>query len=114
MYGSTIKTFSAAPISNRQIRRNARAAIDTGLRSYITLLTVLAQKGGEVVVTKGTIDQVNATLPSLSYEVKPVDEKGNEFIIRMLEGSGPEGADHARDVLPVTDGVPGPTAPRSE
>jgi hypothetical protein len=91
MYGSTIKTFSQAPISNRQLRRNAQQAIDTGLKAYVTLLTVLAQKGGEVVVTKGIIDQINSNLPTLGYEVKP-NEGGTEFVIRMLEGQGvPDG-----------------------
>lgn len=72
-------------VSNREIRRRATEAISVGTTALHLLLTVLAQKGGEIVVTQGTIDQCASKLNELDFEIVDGEKRG-EFIIRMLEG----------------------------
>src|ERR1700680_1939422 len=86
-----------------KLRRRARYSIAQGAQQYVLLMAILAQHGGEVVVTKGTIEQVGANLPNLGYTmVKGAAE--NEFIVRLLEGQ-PE---HQVPALVYTDeGVEG-------
>lgn len=76
---------SLKKVSNREIRRRATEAISVGTTALHLLLTVLAQKGGEVVVTQGTIDQCASKLNELDFEIVDGEKRG-EFIIRMLEG----------------------------
>jgi hypothetical protein len=71
-------------ISNRQARRNAQIAIEYGMKSGLILLAVLAQHGGDVTVTQGTIDQVTSRLDTLRWEIVPGKVK-NEFTVRMIE-----------------------------
>lgn len=69
----------------RQLRRTAT----NGKQAYATLLAVLAQKGGEVVITQGTLDQVSQNYERLAWVV----EKGktpNEFIVKLIEAQAPE------------------------
>jgi hypothetical protein len=74
----------------RRIRRNmtllkragyAEAVAKT--KALVHLFAVLAQSGGEVTLTKGTIDQVVADMTKLSYSLDkaPID---GEFIMRLV------------------------------
>jgi len=79
-------------VSNRELRRRATQVVlehealqAQGAKTFAILLTVLAQKGGEVTVTKGTIDQVGANLARLSYQIVTSEVPG-EHIIRLVEG----------------------------
>lgn len=83
MYGAAIP--SSIRISNRERRRRADAAIEQGTRAFLTCLAVLAQKGGEVVVTQGTLDQVTRDLTTLDFVVVP-GETPAEFIVRIVNG----------------------------
>jgi hypothetical protein len=56
------------------------------LKNFQMLMTVLAQKGGEVTVTKGTIAQVMGKLQFLDFAVIKGATDG-ELIIRMLDRS---------------------------
>lgn len=95
-------------ISNRERMRRAAASIQAGLRAEQILLAVLAQKGGEVVVTQGTINQVGMKLASLGYEIVP-NAEGTEFTVRMLEGDVPDSPVHATNLDPVSVIVDDPT-----
>ncbi len=71
------------------LRRQARYSIQQGGQVYATLLAVLAQSGGDIVVTKGTLDQVGANMAGLGFTVvQGVTE--TEFIVRLVEGKQPE------------------------
>lgn len=59
-----------------------------GRSAFITLLAVLAQKSGEVVITQGTVDQVNENFARLSFEVQPKKDT-NEFIVKLVEMEAP-------------------------
>lgn len=74
-------------ISNRERRRRAEEAIAVGTRSFLVTLALLAQKGGEMIVTQGTLDQVTAKLQELDYEVVPNPATQGEFIVRLLESA---------------------------
>lgn len=93
MNNASIHT-NAKRISNRERMRRAAASIQAGLRAEQILLAVLAQKGGEVVVTKGTVNQVGMKWASLGYEVVP-NAEGTEFTVRMLEGESDKGIEEA-------------------
>jgi len=56
----------------------------------MALLAVLAQNGGEVTVTAGTITQVEREFRQLSYEFISAPVKG-EFIVRLLTGETADG-----------------------
>lgn len=100
MYGANIRT-NAKRISNRERMRRAQSALVAGSRAQMILLSILAQKGGEVVVTAGTINQVGSKLNELGYEVVP-NASGSEFTVRMLEGSVSPSAVHATNLDPVS------------
>lgn len=74
----------AGRVSNREMRRRAASAIIYGRQAYSTLLAVLAQSGGEVKVTQGTLDQVDKNYDALGFVVVHTDKAG-EFIVRMTE-----------------------------
>jgi hypothetical protein len=74
--------------------RAAKGSRKDALKYFSLLMTVLAQKGGEIVVTKGTIEQVEKSLPRLSFEIVKNGEAG-EFTLRMVEAPEPAGDDLA-------------------
>lgn len=73
-------------VSNRSLRRRAMFSIRKGAEVFQAFMAVLAQKGGEVVVTKGTLDQVSENLSTLGYTITP-NETHTEFTFRMTEGT---------------------------
>jgi hypothetical protein len=75
---------------NNELRRQLRRIATSGQQAYATLLAVLAQKGGEVTVTKGTIDQVTENYKRLGFVVENSKEHDNEFIVRLTEAPDPE------------------------
>src|SRR5258707_603370 len=90
---ASLKTLTA----ERTIRKSAEV--------FAIFLAVLAQSGGEVTVTKGTLEQVGQNLVRLGYTVVPGKDE-NEFVVRMLEGeSGPDVAT-VPETPTVTDEVP--------
>jgi hypothetical protein len=100
-------------VSNRELMRRAEYSIREGGKQYALLLAVLAQSGGEVTVTQGTIDQVGMNLPNLGYVV--VGGKAEkEFIVRLTEGheDAPESPTSHEEAPEVLDEEVGPeTAP---
>ena len=121
MYGAgrIFRSTTSGKVGNREMRRRAVRSMQEGSKIYALLLAVLAQKGGEIVVTQGTIDQVGANLANLGYRIDPIlkdnDLDGNpqpptDFIIRLTEGTDsleqseqPVGVESVRDPL---DGRP--------
>ena len=82
MYNKSIPT-SYPKVSNRQIRREALKAITRAEEAVKLLVAVLAQQGGEVTITTGTLDQVRS---DMDFKVEP-GEKPNELkIIALTSG----------------------------
>lgn len=94
MYGASIP--SSVRISNRERRCRANAAIEQGTRAFLTCLAVLAQKGGEVIVTSATLQQVTSKLDQLDFTVVPNGDTAGEFIVRIIEGDAKDA-----DAIPV-------------
>jgi hypothetical protein len=84
MYGTNIRTLSARPLSNREIRRRAHGAIEEGTRAFFTCLAVLAQKGGEVIVTQETLNQVSRNLKHMDFTVEPNKDVPGEFVVKIV------------------------------
>lgn len=79
--------------SQRQRARENASAIATVERAermlYETNLlfcAVLAQKGGSVVVTQGTLDQCLRNLGNLGFSMKASEEQQGEYTITLLTG----------------------------
>jgi hypothetical protein len=88
MYGANIPTsIRAGRLSNRERRRRADEAIEIGTKAVLTTLVLLAQKGGEITVTQGTLQQCMANLDNLDYIVEPNPKVPGEFIVRLIEGN---------------------------
>lgn len=92
MYGANVGRMSNSVkrLSNRARRRQAEAAIAEGSRAVMVLLAVLAQKGGEAIVTDGTIAEVGRNLAHLDYTVE--EKLKGEWTVRLVEG-GRKGVD---------------------
>lgn len=88
----------AKRVSCRQRRRDAEQALNLGGRAVLVLLTVLAQQGGEAVVTQGTLDQCARTLIELDYEVVGTPDP-KEFKVRLISTVS------AEDTLVATDKI---------
>lgn len=77
--------YTAKRISNREMRRQAQRAIEHGTKAHLILLAVLAQTGGEVTVTDGTLQQVGMNLADLDFAIVSGANKG-ESIVRLVNG----------------------------
>ncbi len=69
---------------NADLRRQVRRMSHLGRSAYATLLAVLAQHGGEVTITQGTLEQVNENFRNLSFAVSQKKDIPNEFTVRMV------------------------------
>lgn len=100
--------------SNRQYIREAQFAVKEGARVFAVLLAVLAQKGGDVTITQGTLDQVGQNLSTMGYAIVPGATKG-EFIVRLTEGKvvDPPGDDTALPVSRMDGTEPASAEPES-
>lgn len=96
--------------TNKAMKRTLKSVATGGKQAYSTLLAVLAQKGGEVVITQGTIDQVTANYADLGFRVEKGDQP-NEYKVLLVEGpekpqetpgttDAEEGAEHADESAP--------------
>lgn len=75
-------------LQKKQTRDNARMFVreaEERRKVFAVLQTVLAQLGGEVVVTKGTIENVNKHLDFITYELKKSDVNEGEWLIVQHE-----------------------------
>lgn len=97
--GKTHRRYIAKIRHNANVKvRQATLAVVAGQQAFAILMAVLGQSGGEVTVTKGTIDQVGVNLPRLGYVVVP-GKVENEVIVRMTEQEVPTGP----DITPVLE-----------
>jgi ABC-type protease/lipase transport system fused ATPase/permease subunit len=64
-----------------QLTRALRTVQSDFVRTQMTLLAVLAQKGGSVVVTAGTMQQVT---PAMGWEMAPVEGITGEWEVRVV------------------------------
>lgn len=72
-----------------QTRKQLRAMNRAYFNAMSTLLMVLAQKGGEVTVTQGTMQQTIQNLQRLSWRADPSPTDVNEFVVRLIEEEQP-------------------------
>src|SRR2546426_2046167 len=91
----------------RKLRRSRTLAIRSlkesriaGFNAHTTLLSVLAQQGGEVTVTLGTFQQVIQDVQKLNWVNAP-GANGGEFIVRLV----------SEEVAPISDTSVVPEAP---
>lgn len=75
--------------ANTKLRRAIRTVQQDSISHFHLLLVLLAQQGGEATVTRGTIDQVQRNLRTLSYQMVKSAVEG-EYVVKMLEGEKEE------------------------
>lgn len=73
-----------------QLERGLRQSVDGGQFAKVVLLAVLAQKGGEVEVTQGTMQQVTENLATLSWVTQPNEKDPGAFLVKLVEGQAQE------------------------
>lgn len=72
----------AKKISNRGRQRLFQQAILQMAEMKVLLLAALAQKGGEITITMGTISQLT---DDMAYEIVPCPEDDNAKILRIVK-----------------------------
>lgn len=105
MFGSPRSLFRVPKVSNRQRRRIADLAITQAQKVHVILLAILAQKGGEITVTQGTLDQVEKEFAELDYQIVPAGK--GEYLIRLLEGGKADAEDQALPDSGTIEPTPG-------
>jgi hypothetical protein len=95
----------AGRVSNRELRRRAARAIQYGRQAYATLLAVLAQSGGEITVTAGTLDQVNQNYNAMGFVVEQKKDLPNEYLVRLTTGREETPEASAGDSAAGTEGA---------
>lgn len=101
--------------TNKSLKRTLHHIATNGRTAYATLLAVLAQKGGEITVTQGTLDQVNENFKQLAFRVDPIlGTSPKEFTVRLIETpvetpgtDDAEGDEHADEHDGVADEATG-------
>ena len=83
------------------LTRQARQLLADLQKTHLTLLGVLAQSGGEVTVTKGTLAQVTR---QMSWQMVPGANE-HEFIVRVVEGSSEEDIRMVVELAPAEEGA---------
>lgn len=72
--------------TNSLLKQSLKQTYQAHANALVTLFAVLAQRGGSVMVTKGTLEQASQNLNRLSYQVDKGDNEG-EFIVRVVENT---------------------------
>lgn len=63
-----------------------RQTQDGAQQARVLLLAALAQKGGEIEVTAGTMQQVVENLAQLNFKTVPNEKDPGAFYLRLVEG----------------------------
>ena len=75
---------SAAKKSNRQRLREAAFHMELGKKSYVLMLSVLAQVGGEVTISKGTAEIVNRLVSTGKGTFEMTMNDAGEYVIKLV------------------------------
>ena len=79
------KRYSAAgKKSNRQRLREAQFHMELGQKSYVLMLSVLAQVGGEVTISKGTAEIVNRLVSTGKGTFEMTMNDAGEYVIKLV------------------------------
>lgn len=83
--------------TNSLLKRQLRGLSVEANKAYLALITILAQKGGEITVTRGTMQQAANDLLTLGFSVSPgADEQ--DLVIRLVTNSAVGEASPAGDI----------------
>lgn len=95
-------------LSNRELIRRAKTVVSSYQELeqkmnhvHTMLMVVLAQAGGEVTVTQGTMAQIFENMGKLDFEFKSSDLP-NEFKIRLVTGTEVIGVGSLNQAAPGT------------
>jgi hypothetical protein len=81
------RRFQVNRISNRQRRRNEAAAQSEAANARVLLFAIIGQLGGELAVTRGTIEQAISLVLQGRASIAVVDGANeNERIVRIVNG----------------------------
>lgn len=82
-------SLKAKRLSSSERRRMQQRAMVEASHAVRLLLAVLAQVGGSITVTTGTLSQVMSNYDNLGFEIAPSTKVEGEFQIRLLSGAQP-------------------------
>ncbi len=96
----------------RRVRRQATLAKQTTKkvitdyqRTYLTLLYVLAQRGGSVTVSHGTMLEIMKKAPTMRWQARDNPEQAGEVIVEIVEMTSAvvdESAEETEPALTIT------------
>lgn len=64
-------------------------------QTRMLLLGLLAQHGGELKLTKGTLDSVVQNIKGLNWETSPNPADANELVVRLVETEAAESSEQS-------------------
>ena len=70
--------------TNSLLKKSLTQSYRAHAQALVTLFAVLAQRGGRIMVTEGTLKQASQNVNRLSYQVDKGDNEG-EFIVQVVE-----------------------------
>lgn len=76
--------------TNSLLKRQLRGLSQEAHKSYVFLMAILAQKGGEVVVAKGTLVQSQQNILTLGYQVVDDLTDTTSVIVRLVTVGEPK------------------------
>lgn len=91
MYGANIPgstTQLTKRLSNRKRRQLTDEAMGYAMRCRLILIACLAQSGGSITITKGTINQAGMNLAHLDYAVVDGTTE-NDSIVKLVDDREP-------------------------
>lgn len=72
------------------LERSLAQAQQQGSSAVLLLLAILAQKGGDIEITTGTLDQVKANIANLGWNVRPNPNDKTACLVSLTEGKETE------------------------
>lgn len=87
----TYRTPGLKRVSLRTRRKHQLQLEHTASQMNFLLLAILAQRGGEVTISSGTMQMVAERVAEFGYSIAPNPAVEGEFIVKLL--TGPQGAE---------------------
>lgn len=92
--------------TNTLLKRQLKTVGLEGFKNYIMLCAILAQKGGEITVTAGTLQQAQQDITKLGYTVTPSEVVGELLVRLVVNETALPPVDESEPGLPFADECP--------
>mgnify|MGYP001591350277 CR=1 FL=1 len=73
--------------TNSLLKKSLKQSYAAHAQALVTLFAALAQRGGSIMVTEGTLKQASQNVNRLSYQVNKGDNEG-EWLVQVVDAEG--------------------------